>query len=82
MRATRPSSSSVERLVGRVLRAAAHEPPQQLLGLGSAELQRGRVLDQFVIPLLDQLPVDRPTGDHRRDRRPVLVAGESGTVEP
>ncbi|MGO9955555.1 MAG: hypothetical protein ACLP50_06160 [Solirubrobacteraceae bacterium] len=37
--------------VGVVSGPAAHVPPQELLGFGGAELQRGGVLDQFVVVL-------------------------------
>ena len=52
-----------ERLVGGVLRPAAREPAQHLLGFGGAEPQRGGVFDELVVLLGDQLPADRAGED-------------------
>jgi hypothetical protein len=58
----------IECLVGGAPGAAAGEPPQELLGFGGAEFQRGGLPDELVVVLGDQLPVDRAGGDDRRDR--------------
>ncbi len=52
-----------ERLVGRVLGAAAGEAAKDLFGFGGAEPERGGVLDELVVLLGDQLPADRPCRD-------------------
>jgi len=52
-----------ERLIGGVLRAAAGEPPEHLLGLGCAEPQGGGVFDELVVLLGDQLPANRAGQD-------------------
>ena len=52
-----------ERLVGGVLRSAAGEPPEDLLGFGCAEPQGGGVFDELVVLLGDQLPADRAGED-------------------
>lgn len=79
VRVARPSSSRC--LVGGVFGAAAREAAQDLLGLGGAELQRGGVLDELVVLLSDEVPVDRPPGDHRRELGPVGVGRQAGPVQ-
>jgi len=56
-----------------VLRSAAGEPAQDLLGLGGAEAQGGGVLHDLVVLLGDQVPVDRLGGEHGAQVRPVVV---------
>ena len=46
-----------------MLGAAAGEAAQDLLGLGGPEPERGRVLDQLVVLLGDQLPADGASED-------------------
>jgi hypothetical protein len=52
-----------ERLVGGMLRSAAGEPPEDLLGLGCAEPQGGGVFDELVVLPGDQLRADRAGQD-------------------
>jgi hypothetical protein len=56
--------------VDRLFGAALGEAAQDLLGLGGAQPQRGGVLDQLVMVVGDQLPVDRPFLDDALQLRP------------
>lgn len=59
MNAVRTAAELLERLVSGVLGAAAAESARDLLRLGGPEPQRGRVLDELVVLLGDELPADR-----------------------
>jgi hypothetical protein len=49
-----------QRLVGGVLRGRAGEASEDRLGLSGPQAWRSSVLDELVVLLPDQLPVDRP----------------------
>jgi len=59
-------------------------PPRvkrRLLGLGGAELQCGCVLDELVVLLSDELPVDRAARHHGRKFGPGGIAWEAQALE-